>query len=299
MLLFRTCTYFFSRGIKNIWRNRLTSFSTVGIIAAGLSIFGIFLLLSMNINSLLTNIENQCEINVYISDNAGGATLNQIESELKKIDGVEDVRFFSKEDRLQRAKETTYKDKEYILEDLEEDNPLRDSYILIVEDIGMSAQISEKAASVNGVDEVNNLQELADKIKQFASTVRRIGGILMIMLAIIAIFIISNTIRLCIVSRSDEVSIMRFVGASNRYISGPFLVEGIILGLLGAVVAFAIVSLGYANIVNKINDIFFGNISGILAYKEIWRTLIGSLAFIGIGIGFIGCEISLRKYLRV
>lgn len=277
----------------------MMSITTICIIAAGLTIFGIFMLLSLNINSVLTTIESQCEINVYLSEDAGGSTISQIEKELKKIDGVKEVRFFSKEDRLNRAKETLYKDKEYILEDFEDDNPLRDSYIIRVDDIGMSAAISGEAAKIIGVDEVNDLQELSDKIKQFATTVRRMGGIFMLMLAFIAVFIIANTIKLCIVSRSDEVSIMRFIGASNSYISGPFIVEGIVLGFLGALLAFFIVSWGYTAVVEKIKEIFFENFSQIIEYKDIWGLLIVSFSFIGMAIGFVGSGISLRKYLKV
>lgn len=298
-ILVRATGYFLSKGFKNIWRNRMMSFTTICIVAAGLIIFGIFMLISLNINDLLTTIEGQCEINVYLSSDAGGSTISQIEKELKEIEGVTEVSFFSKEDRLNRAKETMYKDKEYILEDFEEDNPLRDSYIIKVDDIGVSARVSQEAAEITGVEEVNDLQELADNIKQFATATRRIGGILMIMLALIAIFIIANTIRLCIVSRSDEISIMRFVGASNGYISGPFIVEGIVLGFLGAILAFLIVSWGYVATVNKIKEIFFDAFSQILGYGDIWLMLIVSFALIGMGIGFIGSGISLRRFLKV
>ena len=299
IVLVRAIGYFLSKGFKNIWRNRMMSFTTICIVAAGLIIFGIFMLISLNINNLLTTIEGQCEINVYLSNDAGGSTISQIEKELKEIDGVTEASFFSKEDRLNRAKETMYKDKEYILEDFEEDNPLRDSYILKVDDIGVSERVAQEAAEITGVEEVNDLQELADNIKQFATATRRIGGILMIMLAFIAIFIIANTIRLCIVSRSDEISIMRFVGASNGYISGPFIVEGIVLGFFGAVLAFGMVSWGYIETVNKIKGIFFDIFSQIMSYDEIWLMLSISFAVIGMGIGVVGSGISLRRFLKV
>ena len=299
IVLVRAIGYFLSKGFKNIWRNRMMSFTTICIVAAGLIIFGIFMLISLNINNLLTTIEGQCEINVYLSNDAGGSTISQIEKELKEIDGVTEASFFSKEDRLNRAKETMYKDKEYILEDFEEDNPLRDSYIIKVNDIGTSKQVAREATKITGVEEVNDLQELADNIKQFATATRRIGGILMIMLAFIAIFIIANTIRLCIVSRSDEISIMRFVGASNGYISGPFIVEGIVLGFFGAVLAFGMVSWGYIETVNKIKGIFFDIFSQIMSYDEIWLMLSISFAVIGMGIGVVGSGISLRRFLKV
>lgn len=127
MTLFRALGYFLTRGFKNIWGNRLMSVASAGIVAASLILFGIFLLAGLNINALLRQVEDQCEINVYLAPDAGGATLNQIEGDLRAIPGVREVRFFSREERLERAKETTYQGKEYMLEDLETDNPLRDS----------------------------------------------------------------------------------------------------------------------------------------------------------------------------
>ena len=127
MTLVRALHYFITRGVKGIWNNLIMCISSTGIVAASLVLFGIFLLVSMNINAILMQINEECEINVYISREVENVTLSQIEGELKKIEGVSNVKFFSRDDRLKRAEETTYKNKEYMIEDLKEDNPIRDA----------------------------------------------------------------------------------------------------------------------------------------------------------------------------
>lgn len=274
------------------------SFTTIGIVTASLTLFGFFMLISLNINNFLLSLENQCEINVYLSADTKEATITQIERDLKNIDGVSEAKFFSKEERLQRAKETTYKDKEYMLEDLENDNPLRDSFILYIENIGISRQVAEKASDIDGVAEVKDLQELADKIKQVASAVRKIGGVLMLILALVSIFIIINTIRLCLTASSTEITIMRYVGASNSYISGPFLIEGILLGIVGALIAFGFVSWGYGAALQKIIEIFGSDSLDFVDYKDVWTNILYTFSIIGAVIGFVGSEISIRRYLK-
>ena len=236
--MFRGLWYFLRGGVKNIWRNKLMSAASVGIVAASLVLFGVFLLAEIDINSVLGSIEGQCEINVYISEDAGGSNLNRIYDELSKIQGVKEVRFLSKEERIELAKQTAYKDREYLIDDLTgDDNPLRDSYVLSADDIGMSGEIAAAAEKVQGVDEVINLQQMVDRIKTLSSGLRRTGGVIMIVLALIAMFIIINTIKLGLIYRGREISIMRYVGASDSYICGPFMVEGLILGIAGAVIA--------------------------------------------------------------
>ena len=296
--MFRTIGYFLGNGFKNIWRNKLMSFASAGIVAASLILFGFFLLAEINIDALILGVEEQCEINVYLSSDTGGATLNQIKSELTEIPGVKDVKFVSKEERIEQAKQTTYQGREYLLEDIEEDNPLRDSYILTAENLGQSEEIAEAASKIQGVDEVINLQEMVDKIRGIADTIRRAGGWLMLILALIAMFIIVNTIRLGLIYRRQEISIMRFVGASNHYICGPFMVEGVILGITGAVLAAILILWGYSAGINVLNQTLQLDFLVLPGLKDVWAEVAIDFLAIGTGIGLIGSGISIRKYLK-
>ncbi len=297
--MFRALGYFLTRGFKNIWGNRLMSVASAGIVAASLILFGIFLLAGLNINALLRQVEDQCEINVYLAPDAGGATLNQIEGDLRAIPGVREVRFFSREERLERAKETTYQGKEYMLEDLETDNPLRDSYILSVEQLSQAQQVAALASDVQGVDEVQNRQDLVERIRGITDVIQRIGLWMMLALGLVAMFIVANTIRLGLLSRSREVNVMRFVGASNWYIRGPFMVEGILLGIIGAVLAAILVLWGYRAGIRMLDQTMQSSMLQLLNASEVWFTISASFLGIGAGIGLLGSGISIRKYLKV
>lgn len=299
MTLFRALDYFIRRGFKSIWNNRAMSLTSVGIVAAGLLLFGVFLLIELNINTMLDRLENQCEINVYLAKDAQGVSLNQIVEKLKTIDGVEDVRFFSKEERLNRAKETTYKGREAILADFEKENPLRDSYVLSTEELDKSREIAAAAAAIPGVDEVVNQQDMIDWLQRAGNLARKLGVLLMLFLVLVAMFLVSSTIRLGLVARSREIGIMRFVGASNWYIRGPFMTEGILLGLMGAAVAVGLVLWGYFSVVEIIVQILQLDQSLLVPPQMVCKIVLISFLGIGTGIGMLGSAVSMRKYLKV
>lgn len=299
MTLVRALHYFITRGVKGIWNNLIMCISSTGIVAASLVLFGIFLLVSMNINAVLMQINEECEINVYISRDVENVTLSQIEGELKKIEGVSNVKFFSRDDRLKRAEETTYKNKEYMIEDLKEDNPIRDAYIISATDIDLVDYVSEQALHINGVDEVQSSKEMIEYIQGITGNVRKIGFWITIILSLLSMFIITNTIRLGLLARSREITVMRYVGAANWYIRGPFVAEGIFLGLTGSIIAALIVIIGYGYGINAVNSLISGSLFKLLGLSDVWKTILTVFICIGVGIGFIGSEISIRRYLKV
>lgn len=295
----RGIVYFFGGGFKNIWRNKLMSAASAGIIAASLILLGVFLLAEIDINAVLDGIEEQCEINVYIADDAGGSSINRIYDSLCKIDGVKEVNFMSKEERIELARQTIYKGREYLLDDFDNENPLRDSYILISDDLGKSSEIAAKASEIAGVDEVINLKETVDKIKTFSGTVRTVGGWVMTVLVLIAMFIVINTVKLGLIYRRKEINIMRFVGASNGYIRGPFMAEGFILGMIGALIAAVPVLFGYSAFVQKADGILGLSFINLPTVGDVWGLVLICFLCIGAGIGLLGSGISIRKYLKV
>lgn len=298
--MFRAGGYFLKQGFKNIWNNKLMSTASIGIVAASLVLLGIFQLVLLNLNHWVAQAEQECEINVYLKNDISGTNLSRIQSELAALPDVAEVTFFSKEDRVKRTKETTYAGREYMLEDLEKDNIVRDSYILSVSSLNRASSVAEGAAEIAGVDEVVNRQDLVDKIQIAANMIRQVGFWLMLLLVVIAMFIIANTIRIGLVSRSGEVDIMRFVGASNSYISGPFMTEGVLLGVFGAVLGGIVTLVGYYVLVQSAGDIF-PEISRdlFLAPDVIWQTIVITFVSIGAVIGLIGSGISIRKHLKV
>ncbi len=296
MNLLRAIGYFFTRGFKNISHHRLVSLAAAGIVTTSLLLFGIFLLMQMNLNALLIQVQEQCEINVYLNETITEEALLQVESDLMGISGVKEVRFLSKDERLKRVKETSYKGKEFLLEDFENDNPLRDSYILTLTNLDLAEQVAEEAKKVAQVDEVTNMQDLANKIKRFADIAEKAGYLLMILFAIAAIVIISNTIRMGMASRSQEISIMRSVGASESYICGPFLVEGMLLGFLGALVATGLVLWGYSAAIGVVESLLDSSVFTTIPMLDAAKIVAISFLGLGIGIGLIGSGLSVRRY---
>ena len=294
--MLRAIGYFFARGFKNISHHRLVSLAAAGIVTTSLLLFGIFLLMQMNLNALLIQVQEQCEINVYLKDDITDAGLLQVETDLTEISGVKEVRFLSKNERLEKVKETSYKGKEFLLEDFEDDNPLRDSYILTLTNLDLAEQVANEARKVSYVDEVTNMQDLANKIKRFADIAEKAGYLLMLLFAIAAIVIISNTIRMGMASRSQEISIMRSVGASGSYICGPFLVEGMILGLFGALVAAGLVLWGYSASINVIESLLDPSVFSTISLMDAAKVVVISFLGLGIGIGLIGSGLSVHRY---
>ncbi len=295
----RALGYFIKQGFKNIRTHRLVSLASIGIVAASLLLLGIFMLLEMNLESVLSQLQNQYELNIYLEESVTDSQRKGIEKSLEKIDGVNELRFYSRDARLQDAKKSdAYRGKEYLLEDFEKDNPLRDSYIVTLKDLEKSSKVAAKAEKIPGIDEVVNMPELTNKIQKFADGAEQIGLWTMVLFALAAIFIISNTIRMGMAARSREIEIMHFVGASPSYVRGPFLVEGVILGLIGACLASGMILWGYFAVAGAIQESVPVEILKVVNPWDAARIMIPCFLILGVGIGLFGSGFSVHKYRR-
>ena len=293
----RDLKYFIKRGISGITSNWLMSLASVSIVIASLTVFGIFIIFGLNMSYISDQIEQQCQINVYVSRDTSQEESKEVGKRLEKLDNVKSVKAYSKEERYENYKNTTYSDNSESIEAMEDDNPLRDSYVLTLEDASEAASVISAASKVKGVEEVKNSLDLINKIVSITKMVRTITIWLVIILIVIAVFIISNTIKLGMFSRRKEINIMKFVGATNWYIRWPFIIEGMLLGFIGALLAAVIVLLGYEAVYKDIAP-FFGAIKIInvqMAYKYVLWSFVG----LGTVIGMLGSYTSIRKYLHV
>ncbi len=293
----RDLKYFIKRGISGIISNWLMSLASVSIVIASLTVFGIFIIFGLNMNYISDQIEQQCQINVYVSRDTEEKEYEEVGKRLEKLDNVKSVKAYSKEERYENYKNTAYSDNSESIEAMEADNPLRDSYILTLEDASDAASVIKAAAEVKGVEEVKNSLDLINKIVSITKMIRTITIWLVIILIIIAVFIISNTIKLGMFSRRKEINIMKFVGATNWYIRWPFIIEGMLLGFIGALLAAALVLLGYEAVYKDIVP-FFGSIK-IISVKAAYKYVLWSFVGLGTVIGMLGSYTSIRKYLHV
>lgn len=293
----RNGRYYIAQGFAGLKANSLMSVISVFTVTATLVVFGIFIAGIMNINSLALQIEDQCRINVYVNQELDRDNVRIIGKQLEGIEHVTEVRLFSKEERFEKAR-VDYKDESEVIDALEEDNPLSDSYILSIDslDRGTVDQIVSEAAKIVGVEKVVEQEELFKKVLDLTNIVRNVSFWLVALFVIISVMIISNTIRLGLYARRKEINIMKFVGATDWFIRWPFIVEGVLIGIIGAIVASALVLWSYSAAAPGIND-FLGELS-MLPMGKVSVSVAVSLAALGAGIGAIGSFISIHRYLN-
>lgn len=287
------------QGFQGMWRNRGMGVASVASIAAVLMILGIVLVLILSINNIVINTRAQFDqIDVFLEDDISDEEIASIEETVLENEGVSAVEYKSREEALEEMKDD-WGDEGYLLEGLE-DNPLPNSFIIIIDDIVYSESVVNSVTGLSGVEEVSSYDDAVDNLINIANYIK-IGGISVIaILAFISIFIISNTIKLTVVSRKREINIMKFIGATNGYIRGPFVMEGLLFGLLGAIVSILIVYFGYVGLFDTLNNQLFALLAGSLIPPEL---ILGDVLImflsIGAGIGILGSMVSVKRYLNV
>lgn len=287
------------QGFQGMWRNRGMGIASVSSISAVLLILGVVLILILTINNIVLETKTKFdEIQIYLEDGLSNADYDRIENRIRDMEGVLSLVFISKEQGLEIMKEG-WEEEAYLLEGLEE-NPLQDSYIIQLLDIKYAEEIVSNLRNIEGIEDVKYYQDVIDKLMLVANYIR-FGGIVIIgALMLVSIFIISNTIKVTVTARRREINIMKYVGATNGYIRGPFIIEGILFGLIGAAVSILIIKFGYEYFFKSVNDKLYLLFTVYLVPPTL---LIKDIAImftaIGVGIGALGSLVSLKRFLNV
>ena len=291
-----TKKYFVKETFKSIRRNQLMSFASISTVALSLLVLGLFLLMVLNANNLAKYLENQVQVTVYMEDSASKNDLSVAEKTLKEMPGVVKVTTVSKPEALKKFK-ARLGDQDRLLDALGEDNPFPYSFEVQVDRPERIEEIVPKVETLKGVETAKFGQEVVEHMFQLTKILRVGGLLLVVLLAIATLFIISNTIRITVFARRREVSIMKYVGATNWFIRWPFLLEGMFMGFVGAVIASLALIQIYLTLQNKIYSTlaFFP----LLASWPFLFYLSAFLILIGTAIGAAGSSISLRKYIDV
>ncbi len=292
-------SYTIRESIKNLWRNRLMSFASMSSVAATLMILGIIFILILNISSLAQGAKDQFDtIQVYLVDDLDGQQVDQLGEELYKLEGVKEIYFETKQDALNKMK-LEWEDNAYLLEGLEE-NPLPNSYIVTLYDIGYAEYVVDEIRQMSGVEEVKFYQDVVLKILEITNYIKNIGMIIIFILVAISTFIIHNTIKLAVNARRREIGIMKYVGATSWFVRWPFLLEGTLLGIFGALIAIGILYVGYSYTYAMFTSKFYVLIAAYLVTaKSVISDLLVIFVVIGAGIGALGSLLSMRRYLHV
>ena len=292
--------YLLGEGFKNIFKNKKSTGASLMIMCATMLIFGVFFIVGQNVNSIMEQVEKQQGMQVYIKEGTTEEDVEKIESEIKKIDGVNETRFVSKEDALNQMKEKL-QDKQSLLAGYEDNNPFPASYIVTLKDLKQSESVQTAIKQIDYIESITTRDDTINALINIANGIRIVSGIILVLLIFVSIFIISNTIKLTVYSRRKEISIMKYVGATNGFIRWPFIVEGVIIGMVSVILSVLILKLGYNAIAQKVFNSAFSNITNIafLKFSDFHNLIIIVYMILGIGIGIIGSSISMKKYLKV
>ncbi len=295
--------YLVSLGVKSIFSHSLMSFASFCVMLVSLLLVGASILFSLNINDIVSGIENQNEIIVYLEDNLDEITIGEIAGELEKIDNIDrkNITFYSKEKALENYRET-YSEYIEIFDSLDE-NPLPDSYRVRVDDINLITQTVEKINTIDHIYKVSAPFEFANILTETEHIMKVITSMMIFALVIVSMVIISNTTRASAQMRMNEISIMKYVGATNVFINIPFFVEGMLIGAAAGLVSALITGVIYDRLIEAISqEMYLWNIlgvSGFISFDDIRVLVYGAYIIGGALIAALGSVISVRKYVRV
>ncbi|MDK2878167.1 MAG: cell division transport system permease protein [Thermoanaerobacteraceae bacterium] len=287
----RTFNYFFREAFISLIRNRWMSLASIGAVASALIILGSFLLISVNFDHILKDVESQVEITAYLEDTVDSSGITRLNAEISSVSGVKEIKFVSREAALEEFKQQVGKD---LLEGI--DNPLPNSFRIKVDNPQDVARVAGEIQHLQGVEEVKYGKGVVEKLFNIIYWVRLLGLVIMAIFAAVSIFIISNTIRLTVFARRREINIMKYIGATDWFVRWPFLIEGMVLGFIGAAIAIGILAGGY----NYLYNIVRLNIPmiSLIPMEEFYNYALGFLA-IGMFIGAFGSSFSIRRFLHV
>ena len=292
----RTMKQFFFDSLKGIARNRIMSIASIGTVTATIFIFGAIMMMALNINNMIESVGDQIEIKVYLDKKLKDEDKKAIEPIIKKIPNVTEIKYETKEQALEKMKEQLG-EKADLASGLEKNNPLPESNIVRVSSPENVGQVSQSLAKIKGVTEVKDGKSQVDKILHINKVVKTSSMVLMAIFGIVALFLIANTIKLTVYARKKEIGIMKYIGATDWFIRWPFIIEGVLLGLVGVIISLVLLAFSYKYMSGVINDLLM--MFNPVPFGEMIWGLSWKFILLGIAIGGAGSAISLRKFLQV
>lgn len=272
------------------------SLAAVSAVAVTLLLVGSFIAILMNVNKLASDVEEDVSVRVYIDLAAEEEDQNELQQNLEEIEEVELVVYSSRDEELSQVI-GSYGDEFGLFDG--DDNPLHDVFILNTTAPEATADVADQAEELSYVADVNYGGATADRLFEVMETVRNVGAIIIVALIFTAVFLIANTIRITIFSRKTEIEIMKLVGATNWFIRWPFLIEGALIGFIGALIPVSIISYIYLSGFDTMMSYLSGTYFALLPPNPFLIQIVALLLAIGVGIGSFGSALSIRKFLKV
>lgn len=294
---FDSIKYFFKDAFKSIKRNKTLSIASVATVAATFFILGIVALTLVNVNKAVNDVGSKVEARIYLKDDITSEEKAKLEKTLKDTEGVLSVKLESKEQALENLKDQLGDDTGSITAGFDKKNPLPVSYIVRVKDPKSIDNVVEAIKDIKGIEKIKDAREIIDKVTKITDAVTMAGIGASIIFILVSVFLIGNTIKITVFSRKREIGIMKYVGATDWFIRWPFVIEGMILGILGSLISLLLVYLGYLWGQNCFQEYLMGFnfVSNMYILKTLsWEFILG-----GMFIGSLGSIISMRKFLKV
>ncbi|AGL03573.1 permease-like cell division protein FtsX [Desulfoscipio gibsoniae] len=295
-MIINTFKYYIREAATSLIRNSWLTVASVGTIVISLLILGSSLLLVLNVRQVASDVESSLEITVFLEDDLEQDRLDQMKEEIQFVPGVARVDFVTKEQALENLKESL-DDRAYLVSGLEDDNPLPNSYVVKTREAELVPDAARQLKKLEGVEQVRYGQGVVENLLALTHWVRIWGSLALLVLGVAAVLLISTTIRMSVFARRREIGIMKMLGATNIFVRMPFMLEGMIIGVTGGLIAALLINFGYLSLLNKVM-FSLPFIQLVDDPVTIYRVL-GGLLGAGFVIGALGSAISLRRFLRV
>lgn len=297
---FNIVGYLLGEGIRNTFKNKKSTLSAMLVMVISMLIFGLFFILGENVNHIMKTVADTQAIQVFIKLGATDTEVKDVGEKLAQIEGIEKVEFMSKEQLLDEYMKSLG-EQAYVVESLKDENFLSDSYVVTLRDLKLANQVERQINELDNIKKITASNATISKLVSVTNGIRIVTAIILLGLVVASLFIISNTIKLTVYARRKEISIMKYVGATNSFIRWPFIVEGIIIGIVAAAVSILIVGGLYQLTTNKLLSLSLIQDLGItfVTFGNMFNMIVIVYLFLGIGIGTIGSLFSMKKYLEV
>lgn len=292
----RTFIYYLKEALKSMKRNGLMTVASISTVTVTMFILGVFLCGLMNLNNVASHLESQVQVSVYLREGLTTQQVMDLGAKLKALPDLKELKFINKDEAMKRFKERLG-DQNQLITALDGNNPLPSSYEVTLNNPEAVKAAAEEIAKYPQVESTHYGKEIVEDLFKITQVIRVGGIVLMVFLAGASLFIISNTIRLTVFARRKEIAIMKLVGATNSFIRWPFLMEGIIIGFIGAAIAAGFVWQFYLFLMEEVR-ISLAFLPLVPAYPFLLH-LVGLIFLLGIIVGAIGSTISLKQYMKV
>ena len=298
-----TVGYSMKQGVKNIGRNKMFSIASIATMAACIFLFGLFYSIVINFNYIVEKAEEGVAITVFFEEDATKSQKDKIGDELKTADGVLEVNYISADEAWDKFKGDYFGESGDLAEGFKSDNPLAnsDNYEVYMEDVSKQKDVVAFAEGLEGVRKVNKSDVVAKTLTSVNKLVGYVSVAIIAILLAVSIFLISNTVTMGITVRREEIAIMKYIGAKDGFVRAPFVIEGLIIGAVGAVIPLVMLYFMYDKAISYIMTRFslLNNIIDFLPVATVYKTLLPVGIILGVGIGFLGSFFTIRKHLKV